>query len=114
VLGTSDTGRRDALLTFVGPDLLAVRWKQFRTYFVDVAPARCGWGGSHLLGGTGSSAAQLNGYPNVFNIESDPREEHNIGALYEWVIGPTLKVVEKYKATLGRYPNPPAANITRF
>jgi hypothetical protein len=30
LLGRSDTARRDALLTFVGPDLLAVRWKQFR------------------------------------------------------------------------------------
>jgi arylsulfatase A-like enzyme len=114
LLGTSDTGRRDALLTFVGPDLVAARWKQFRTYFADVAPGRSGWGGAHLLPGTGSSAAPMNGYPKVFNIESDPREEHNIGALYEWVIGPTLKVVEDYKASLKRYPNPPAANITRF
>jgi arylsulfatase A-like enzyme len=114
VLGRSDAGRRDALLTFVGPDLVAARWKQFRTYFADVAPARSGWGGSHLLPGTSSSAAPMNGYPKVFNIESDPREEHNIGALYEWVIGPTLKVVEQYKASLRSYPNPPAANITRF
>jgi hypothetical protein len=97
LLGWSDTGRRDALLTFVGPDLVAARWKQFRTYFADVAPGRSGWEGAHLLSGTGSSAAPMNGYPKVFNIESDPREEHNIGALYEWVIGPTLKVVEEYK-----------------
>ena len=47
-----------------------------------------------MLPGTASSAAQLNGYPKVFNIESDPREERSIGALYEWVIAPTLKVVE--------------------
>ena len=114
LLGRSDTGRRDALLTFVGPDLVAARWKQFRTYFADVAPGRSGWGGANLLPGTGSSAAPMNGYPKVFNIESDPREEHNIGALYEWVIGPTLKVVEEYKASIRRYPNPPAANITRF
>ena len=114
LLGASATGRRDALLTFVGPDLVAVRWKQFRTYFADVAPGRSGWGGAHGLPGTGSSAAPMNGYPKVFNIESDPREEHNIGALYEWVIGPTLKVVEAYKASLQRYPNPPAANLTRW
>ncbi len=102
------------MLTFVGSDLVAARWKQFRTYFSDVAPGRSGWGGAHLLAGTGSSAAPMNGYPKVFNIESDPREEYNIGALYEWVLGPTLKVVEDYKASLRRYPNPPAANITRF
>ena len=114
LLGTSDTGRRDALLTFVGPDLVAMRWKQFRTYFADVAPGRSGWGGANLLPGTGSNAAPMNGYPKVFNIESDPREEHNIGAQYEWIIGPTLKIVEEYRASLRKYPNPPAANITRF
>jgi hypothetical protein len=56
----------------------------------------------------------MNGYPKVFNIEADPREEHNIGAQYEWVIGPTLKVVVEYKASLARHPNPRAAKITRF
>jgi hypothetical protein len=72
-----------------------VRWKPFRIYFADVAPGRSGLGGAHLQPGTGSSAAPMNGYPKVFNIESDPREEHNVGTLYEWVTGPTLKVVWK-------------------
>ncbi len=114
LLGTSDAGRRNALLTFVGPDLVAVRWKQFRAYFADVAPGRSGWSGANLLAGTGGSAAPMNGYPKVFNIESDPREEYNIGAQYEWVIGPVLKAVEEYKASLVKHPNPPAANLTRF
>ena len=56
----------------------------------------------------------MNGYPKIFNIESDPREQYNIGAVYEWVIGPSLKVVEEYKASVRRHPNPAAANITRF
>ena len=56
----------------------------------------------------------MNGYPKIFNIESDPREEYNIGAKYEWVIGPVLKAVEEYKASLAKHPNPPAANLTRF
>ena len=114
LLGASDSGRRDHLLTFVGPDLVAARWKQFRAYFADVAPGRSGWGGATLMGGVGASAAPMNGYPKVFNIESDPREEHNIGEMYEWVIGPVLKAVEQYKATLAKHPNPPAANMTRF
>jgi arylsulfatase len=50
----------------------------------------------------------------VFNIESDPREEHNIGEMYNWVIGPLLRVVEKYKSSLVGHPNPPAANMTKF
>ncbi len=114
LIGTSETGRRDELLTFVGADLVAARWKQFRAYFVDVAPGRSGWGGEHLMGGVGASAAPMNGYPKVFNIESDPREEHNIGEMYNWVIGPLLRIVEKYKAGLAAHPNPPAANMTKF
>ena len=62
LLGSSDTGSREHLLTFVGSDLVAARWKQFRAYFVDVAPSRSGWGGEHLMGGIGASAAPLNGY----------------------------------------------------
>ena len=114
LLGTSDTGSREDLLTFVGPDLVAARWKQFRAYFVDVAPSRSGWGGEHLMGGVGASAAPMNGYPKVFTIEADPREEHNIGEMYNWVIGPLLKTVENYKATLTKNPNSPAANMTKF
>ena len=74
-------GARDHLLSFVGPTLAAARWKQFRAYFVDVAPGRSGWNGANLLSGTGSSAAPMNGYPKVFNIEADPREQF-IGS--EW------------------------------
>jgi arylsulfatase len=114
LLGKTDTGARDQLLTFVGPDLVAVRWKQFRAYFADVAPGRSGWGGTNLLPGTGGSAAPMNGYPKIFNIESDPREEYNIAAMYEWVIGPILKSVEGYKRSLDKHPNPSPANITRF
>jgi hypothetical protein len=102
------------LLTFVGGDLVAARWKQFRAYFADVAPGRSGEGGATLMGGIGSSAAQMNGYPKVFNIESDPHEEHNIGAMYNWVLWPLLTMVEGYKASLVKNPNPPAANMTRF
>jgi arylsulfatase A-like enzyme len=114
LLGTSESGGREALLTFVGADLVAVRWKQFRVYFVDVAPGRSGGGGASLLEGVGSSAAPMNGYPKVFNIEADPHEDYNIGEMYNFVLGPVLKVVGEYKASVARNLNPPAANMTRF
>ncbi|MFI0846056.1 sulfatase-like hydrolase/transferase [Mesorhizobium sp. IMUNJ 23232] len=114
LLGDDDGGNRESLLTFVGFELVAVRWKQFRAYFVDVAPGRSGFGGATLMGGIGTSAAPMNGYPKVFNIEADPQEEHNIGEMYNWVLGPLLKVVEEYKASVEQSPNPPAANMTRF
>ncbi|PDT44719.1 hypothetical protein CO661_27820 [Sinorhizobium fredii] len=51
LFGEDDSGRREHLLTFVGSDLVAVRWKQFRAYFIDVAPGRSGPGGATLIGG---------------------------------------------------------------
>ena len=87
------------MLTLVGSDLIAVRRKQFRAYFVKVAPSRNGPPGATLLCGVGSSAAPMNGYPKVFKIESDPDEEHKIGEMYNWVLGPVLKTVEALDAS---------------
>jgi hypothetical protein len=36
LLGKSEEGARESLLTFAGPDLVAVRWKQWRLYFKDM------------------------------------------------------------------------------
>lgn len=42
LLGKSKEGARQSLLTFAGPDLLAVRWKQWRIYFKDMHPTGTG------------------------------------------------------------------------
>jgi arylsulfatase len=44
----------------------------------------------------------------------DPHEDLVVGGLFGWTAGPMLEVAEKYKETLKKYPNPPAANLTRF
>ena len=54
------------------------------------------------------------GYPKVFNIEMDPHEDLAVAGVFGWAAGPMLEVVEKYKATLKKHPNPPAANVTKF
>jgi arylsulfatase len=54
------------------------------------------------------------GYPKVYNIEMDPHEDHVVSALFLWVSGPSLEVVEKYLESVKKYPNPPAPNITKF
>jgi arylsulfatase A-like enzyme len=111
LLGKSATGNRESLLSFVGPDLLAVRVKQWRVYFTDVHPTGIG---SQRQTGMFSATAPLAGYPLTFNVEMDPHEDINVGLDFPWTWGPALKVVEEYKETLKKYPNPPAGNITRF
>jgi arylsulfatase len=55
-----------------------------------------------------------NGFPAIFNIEADPREEVNVFGTSAWVIGPYLQVVGEYQQSLEEYPNPPAVNLTQF
>jgi arylsulfatase len=111
LLGKSTAGNRETLLSFIGGDLVAARWNQWRYYFTDMRPTGAG---PQMLDGAASTSAAMAGYPKVYNIEMDPHEDLNIVGLFGWSIGPGLEAVMKYKETLKKYPNPPAANLTKF
>jgi arylsulfatase len=111
LLGNSEIGKRESLLSFIGPDLVAARWKQWRIYFTDIHPS--GYGPQREPG-IFSASAPMAGYPKVFNVEMDPHEDLVVGGLFGWVSGPALKTVEEYEQSLKKYPNPPAPNITQF
>jgi hypothetical protein len=111
LLGNSTAGRRENLLSFIGADLVAARWKQWRIYFTDIHPTGSG---PQRQPGIFSASAPMAGYPRIFNIEMDPHEDLVVGGLFSWVSGPALKVVEEYLASVKKYPNPPAPNITQF
>ena len=72
LFGKSETGNRDSLLTFIGADMVAARWKQWRMYFTDVHPTGIG---PQRQPGMFSASAPMAGYPKVFNIEMDPHED---------------------------------------
>jgi len=111
LLGKSETGNRDSLLSFIGADMVAARWKQWRMYFTDVQPTGIG---PQRQPGMFSSSAPMAGYPKIYNIEMDPHEDLQVATLFGWTAGPMLEVVEKYMETLKQYPNPPAGNLTKF
>ncbi len=111
LLGNSPTGHREALLSFIGGDLVAVRWKQWRTYFTDIHPTGTG---PQRVPGIFSASTPMAGYPRAFNIEMDPHEDLVVAGLFGWVSGPSLKAVEEYLQSVKRHPNPPAPNITDF
>ncbi|WP_262267725.1 arylsulfatase [Microvirga yunnanensis] len=111
LLGTSATGHRESLLSFIGGDLVAARWKQWRMYFTDIHPTGTG---PQRQPGIFSASAPMAGYPKAYNIEMDPHEDLVVAGLFGWVSEPALKVVEEYLASVRKYPNPPAPDITRF
>jgi arylsulfatase A-like enzyme len=80
-MGEQPKSNRESLITFIGEEIVAVRWRQFRIYpkqFVSSA------GNPSMNGGAGYRA-EGNGYPAIFNIELDPREEVNATAWSAWV-----------------------------
>jgi hypothetical protein len=111
LLGSTAIGHRKSLLSLIGADLVAARWKQWRIYFTDVHPTGIG---PQRQPGMFSASAPMAGYPKIYNIEMDPHEDLIVAAMFGWVSGPALKTVDEYMATLKRYPNPPPPNITKF
>ncbi len=111
LFGKSPTGHRDHLLTFIGPQLVAERWKQWRVYFTDIHPTGIG---PERLPGMASASGTMAGYPKVYNIQMDPHEDHNVAAMFGWVADPALEEVRKYEESVKKYPNPLAPNITVF
>jgi hypothetical protein len=90
---------------------VASRWKQWRVYFTDVYPTGIG---PQRQPGPGSASAPMAGYPKIFNIEMDPHEDLNVFGLFPFTAEPALKAVEEYLASVKKYPNPPAPNVTQF
>jgi arylsulfatase len=109
--GKSTVGHRESLLSFVGPELVAVRWKQFRIYFTDMHPTG---EGPQRIGGLTSADAPMAGYPRAYNIESDPHEDLNVASFNGWLAGSFLPVIIQYENSVKEHPNPPAPNLTRF
>jgi hypothetical protein len=50
----------------------------------------------------------------VRNREMDPHEDLNMGGNYVFMVAPAYKAIEEYMASLKKYPNPPAPNLTNF
>jgi arylsulfatase len=110
LLGNSEMGNRQSLLSFIGPDLVAVRWKQWRIYFRDMKLTGTG---PQMIGGIFIDISGLS-FPKVYNIEMDPHEDLNVGGINLWPMQEAFKTVNEYLASLKKYPNPPAINFTNF
>jgi arylsulfatase A-like enzyme len=107
--GKSAMGHRESLLTFIGPDLVAARWKQWRIYFKDMSQTGTG---QQKIGGMWANSASMY-YPKIYNIEMDPHEDLQLPN-YMWAGEPAFKAVMEYEASVRKYPNPPSGNLTNF
>jgi arylsulfatase A-like enzyme len=108
--GEQPKSNRESLITFIGDEIAAVRWRQYRLYPKQFVPSA----GNPAMYGLGGNRIETTGFPLIFNIEADQREEVNIVGTSAWVVGPYLKVVGDYLKTLEKAPNPKAFSLTEF
>jgi arylsulfatase len=109
--GEETKSARNSLITFVGDRIMAVRWNQFRIYPMKIHDTQ----NNPSLGGYMGTVTETAGFPQIFNIEADPKERVDVAASGSgWVMGMYMQVVNAYMATLAEHPNPPAPDMTRF
>jgi arylsulfatase len=108
--GQQEKSNRESLITFIGDEIAAVRWGAYRLYPKEFISTT----GNPPMTGLAGRRAEGNGFPAIFNIEADPREEVNILGTSAWVVGPYLKVIGEYQKTLEKYPNPKPVRLTEF
>ena len=78
---------RESMITFVGSRLTAVRWKQFRFYPVTFGTTD----GNPQIGGYLGRMGETAGFPEIYNIEADPREKMNVAVNFGWTVPFMLK-----------------------
>jgi arylsulfatase len=111
LLGKQANSNREHLLTFLGDRLIAVRWRQFRVYPMEIHMSTT----NPRVGGYLGTTRETAGFPRIYNIEADPKESMDIAVSGTgWVLGMYSRLIGEYKATLVDHPNPPAPNLTRF
>jgi len=109
LLGEVSSSPRDHLLTFIGKHLVALRFHQFRVYYKDFVDV----GSTYAQGGTTTRMSDRI-YPVVYNIESDPREQRDIGVYQAGLASQAMRFIIGYKRSLAKHPNPPAPTMTDF
>ncbi|MGO9831517.1 MAG: arylsulfatase [Myxococcaceae bacterium] len=108
--GKSETGARQSLLTFIGADLVALRWNQWRIYFRNLSAT----GSDYTKYGDLFATSTELYFPQVYNIEMDPHEDLNMGGIDLWPLGFAAPVIKEYYESIKKYPIVPPVNITNF
>jgi arylsulfatase len=95
MLGTSKTTGRESYL-FFGPDSgpMSVKWRNVKVIF--------------RYADSFSKPIEKPYWPLVYDLSSDPHEDHNIMADkmdMTWMLGPAAKFVADYEQSLAKFPN---------
>ena len=89
-LGTTEKSGREGILIWCADRLQAVKWRNFKVHFYKQE--------------TMISPAIKLGIPLLFNLYTNPREDEDKVAHDSWIIGPVLKIVAEFEASVKEHP----------
>jgi arylsulfatase len=89
-LGTTEESAREGVIVWCADRLQAVKWRNFKIHFYDQE--------------TMISPPVKLGIPLLFNLYTNPQENRDKTTLDSWVIGPALKMVEEFEASVRNFP----------
>ena len=90
LLGASKASGRDTVLCFNGTRLQGVKWRQWKAEIMEQDDLYGTW-------------SPLNA-PSLYNLEWDPREEHEVGFAHAWVFHPMAAAVSAFMSSLAQEP----------
>lgn len=88
--GKTDKSAREGILIWVDSRLQAVKWRNYKVHFFQQD--------------TMLSPAERLPVPLVLNLHENPREDEGKRALASWVLGPMLKMVNQFNASVKKHP----------
>jgi arylsulfatase len=103
LLGKQQQSNRESLILFHGDDLLAVKWRNFKTHFSirETSRGDVRMPGQQML----TSEFIKPGYPLIFDVRNDPKELWNIAPANTWIGEPVARVLGAYYQSLRKHPN---------
>jgi arylsulfatase A-like enzyme len=89
-LGDTDKSSRDGILIWVDNRLQAVKWRHYKVHFYQQQ--------------TMFSPPVKLGLPLMLNLYTNPREDEEKLAVETWILGPMLKMVAEFEASVKTHP----------
>ncbi len=94
-LGELEASNREHVVTFVGDDIFAVKWRDIKVHFFTAEST--------------FSEIKQNTFPQVYNIKEDPAEQFelwgNEGFSHAWVMTPVTGILSDLTESMMEFPN---------
>jgi arylsulfatase len=88
--GSTDKSARDGILIWVDNRLQAIKWHNFKAHF--------------YRQDTMESPPEKLPLPYLFDLYTNPREDESKRVFASWVLGPMLKLMNAFQASVKKYP----------